>query len=184
MTLPFALLAGLVLGGALAAVTLRSRVHAGLSLALSLSGLALVFLRLNAEFVGFVQILVYVGAVAVLIVFAILLTRGSESPRDRLFNAPVSGILITVAVFGILAWAITTHGAHTVPNPPASPVPPPMVTVRGLGDRLLRDYVLPLQTLGLLLTAALIGAAVIALPTPASRGVPPGSDRPDSGSSS
>lgn len=158
MSLPFALLAGLVLGGALASVTCRDRVHAGLFLAVSLVGLALVFLRLDAEFIGFAQILVYVGAVAVLIVFAILLTRGPENPRERLGNAPRSGILIAAALFVVLATALTTT---SFPKPSTTPV---ALTVRGLGDRLMLDYVLPLQAIGLLLTAALIGAAVIALP--------------------
>lgn len=167
MTLPFALLAGLVLGGALAAVTCRARVHAGLFLALSLVGLALVFLRLDAEFIGFVQILVYVGGVAVLIVFAILLTRGAENPRERLGNSPGFGILLAVAVFALLAWALTSASFPKASETAAA------LTVRGVGDRLMREYVLPLQAIGLLLTAALIGAAVIALPAPTNPTNPP-----------
>jgi len=164
MTLTFALLAGLVLGGAFAAVTCRNRVHAGLFLAACLVGLALVFLRLGAEFLGFIQILVYVGAVAVLIVFAILLTRDAESPRDRLANAPASGILIALALFALLAWAISTGKFPAAPAETAAVAP--ALSVKALGDRLFREYVLPLQAVGLLLTAALIGAAVIALPAP------------------
>lgn len=164
MTLSFALLAGLVLGGALAAVTCRNRVHAGLFLAVSLVGIALVFLGLNAEFIGFVQILVYVGAVAVLIVFAILLTRRTETPQDSLSNSPKWGLTITAVLFGLLIWAITT-GIPGPSSPPSSPSPSaPTLLVQNLGDRLLREYVLPLEAIGLLLTAALIGAAVIALP--------------------
>lgn len=65
----------LTLLAAFAAVTLRNPIHCGLSLALSFMGLAALFIFLGAEFVGFIQILVYVGAVAVLIMFVILLTR-------------------------------------------------------------------------------------------------------------
>lgn len=163
MTLSFALLAGLVLGGALAAVTCRNRVHAGLFLAVSLIGIALVFLGLNAEFIGFVQILVYVGAVAVLIVFAILLTRKTETPQDPLSNSPNWGLAITAVLFGLLMWSIISG----IPGPSSPPSPStPTLLVQNLGDRLLREYVLPLEAIGLLLTAALIGAAVIALPTP------------------
>ncbi len=80
MTLLFAILAGLTVGAAVAAMTLRNLVHSALSLTVSLVGLALLYLNLGAEFVGFVQILVYVGAVAILIVFAVLLTRSGEAP--------------------------------------------------------------------------------------------------------
>lgn len=160
MSLAFAVVAGLVLGGSIAAVSCRNRVHAGLFLAVALVGLAFVFLRMGAEFLGFIQILVYVGAVAVLIVFAILLTRGSESPRDRLSNSPGAGISLAALLFGVLSWGILNRspGAIGGPSTPAS------MLVRDLGERLLREELLPLQTVGLLLTAALIGAALIALP--------------------
>lgn len=160
MNLPFAILAGLLLGGSIAAVSCRNRVHAGLFLAVALVGLAFVFLRMDAEFLGFIQILVYVGAVAVLIVFAILLTRGSESPRERLSNAPGTGIGIAVLLFVILGWGILKRR----PDPLGTPSTPVPMAVRDLGERLLREDLLPLQTVGLLLTAALIGAALIALP--------------------
>ena len=166
MTLSFALLTGLVLGAALAAVTCRNRVHAGLWLAVCLVGLALVFLRLGAEFLGFIQILVYVGAVAVLVVFAILLTRRVELPRERIANDPVSAGLIALALFALIAGALVSDPAAL---PQAPHVRPPDLAVRALGDRLFRDYILPVQAVGLLLTAALIGAAVIAMPPP-----PPG----------
>ena len=160
LNLAFALVAGLLLGGSIAAVSCRNRVHAGLFLAVALVGLAFVFLRMGAEFLGFIQILVYVGAVAVLIVFAILLTRGSESPRERLANAPGSGIGLALLLFGILGWGILSRRPDALVTP-STAVP---VAVRDLGERLLREELLPLETVGLLLTAALIGAALIALP--------------------
>lgn len=78
MTLPFAIIAGLTVGSAIAAMSLRNLVHCALSLVVTFAGLAALFLQLNAQFVGFAQVLVYVGAVAILIVFAILLTRSAE----------------------------------------------------------------------------------------------------------
>ena len=70
-------------GGGLAAVLLKNLVHCALALTVAFAGLALLFLQLDAQFAGFAQILVYIGAVAILVVFAILLTRGSETAEGR-----------------------------------------------------------------------------------------------------
>src|SRR5437867_11904771 len=86
MPLPFIIIALLTVGAAVAAMTLRNLVHCALVLTLALAGLAAFYLQLDAQFVGFAQILVYVGAVAILIVFAILLTRGSEFPQPLSFS--------------------------------------------------------------------------------------------------
>src|SRR5215475_7487363 len=83
MTSIFIILAVITVGSALAAMGLRSLVHCALALTITFAGLAALFLQLNAQFVGLAQILVYVGAVAILIVFAILLTRGSEPSSER-----------------------------------------------------------------------------------------------------
>jgi len=70
-------------------------------------GLALLFLSLDAQFVGFAQILVYIGAVAILVVFAILLTRGSDLPKDGVFSRTWSvGLVIAAAVFANAGWAV------------------------------------------------------------------------------
>src|SRR5678816_1156310 len=109
MTWPFAILAGLTVGSAIAAMSLRQLVHCALSLVLTFAGLAGLFLQLNAEFVGFAQILVYVGAVAILIVFVILLTRGTEIASPASVAPSMGwGIGIAVAVFLTMAGAITS----------------------------------------------------------------------------
>ena len=82
----FYLLAALTLAGGLATVLLKHLVHAALAVTVAFAGLALLFLELDAQFAGFAQILVYIGAVAILIVFAILLTHGSELPREGVFS--------------------------------------------------------------------------------------------------
>ena len=74
----FLILAALTLSSAVAALCLRNLVHCALCVAGAFVGLAAIYLQLDAEFVGFAQILVYVGAVAILILFAVLLTRGAE----------------------------------------------------------------------------------------------------------
>lgn len=157
--LPFALSSLVTLAGAVAAMTLRNLVHCALALVLAFGGLAALYLQLGAQFVGFAQILVYIGAVAILIVFAILLTRSHEPPRQPIFSAAWAvGLGIAVAVFAVLAATILSSQALPRVTPPA-----PAATVRQLGDQLMTNYILPLEVVGLLLTAALIGAVIIAL---------------------
>jgi NADH-quinone oxidoreductase subunit J len=179
----FYLIAGLTVASAIAAMTLRNLVHGVLCLVVTFAGLAALYLQLGAQFVGLAQILVYVGAVAILIVFAILLTRSDE----KLAGTPIFsaswwvGLVIGLAVFACLAAAIKSSAlaspARVVPvrpvvragGAPAPTVTPaaPVVTVKSIGLKLLgqsENYVLPLEVLGLLLTAAMLGAAVLAMP--------------------
>lgn len=177
MTLPFAIIAGLTVGSAIAAMTLRNLVHCALCLVITFVGLAALFLQLNAEFVGFAQILVYVGAVAILIVFAILLTRGAEPPAPAPVTAATPwAISIAVAAFALIAGAMLQSKAIPASRMtavveikgqkvemPVYPVTNPKPTVKSIGDKLMKDYVLPLEVTGLLLTAAMIGAVIIAM---------------------
>ncbi len=159
MTLPFAIIAGLTVGSAIAAMSLRNLVHCALSLVVTFAGLAALFLQLNAQFVGFAQVLVYVGAVAILIVFAILLTRSAEpGPPAPTTTGAGWGIGIAVAAFLAMAGAVTSSVVMQRTAPP-----PSAVTVRAIGEKLMTDYVLPLEVIGLLLTAAMIGAVIIAM---------------------
>jgi NADH:ubiquinone oxidoreductase subunit 6 (subunit J) len=153
----FILLALVTVVSAVAAMSLPNLVHCALSLMVTFAGLAALFLHLNAQFVGFAQVLVYIGAVAILIVFAILLTRGGEEPRER-STSPYWGVLIAVLAFGCLSWAVVRSAVSHRGTPSAVPVP-----VADIGTRLMKDYVLPLEIVGLLLTAALLGAVIVAL---------------------
>lgn len=151
----FIVIAILTLAAAVAAATLPKLVHAALSFALSFVGVALFYFLLGAEFVGLVQVFVYVGAVAVLIVFTILLTRrGAEEQHGFHWG----GALIALAVFAGLAWAIVRSGGLSLPAPALPPL-----TVKQIGQLLMTDYVWPLQCVGLILTAALIGAMVLVM---------------------
>ena len=159
MTLTFALIAVVTIAAAVAAMSLRNLVHCALSLTVAFAGLAAAYVQLGAQFVGFAQILVYVGAVAILIVFAILLTRGSETaPQNVLSPGWMTGIAVAIAVFGVLAYAISRSFVSQRPPPP-----PPEATVRQIGDAMMHQFILPLEVVGLLLTAALIGAVIIAM---------------------
>jgi NADH-quinone oxidoreductase subunit J len=159
VTLPFFILGVLTIVGAAAALTLRNLVHCVLALVLAFVGLAGLYLQLDAQFVGFAQILVYIGAVAILIVFAILLTRGAESPSESILSPSwIISSAVSVTVFGVLAWTIRSSVATRHPIPPQ-----PEVTVKQIGDALMSRFALPLEVVGLLLTAALIGAVTIAM---------------------
>jgi NADH-quinone oxidoreductase subunit J len=155
----FVILSLLTVAGAVAALSLRNLVHCALSLTLAFGGLAGLYLQLDAQFVGFAQILIYVGAVAILILFAVLLTRGSEPPQESILSQSwIGGLLVALVVFGLLTTLIlrssVTHGL--LPSVP-------QVSVRELGEQLITKYILPLEVIGQLLTAALIGAVIIAM---------------------
>jgi len=160
MDAAFVTIAALIVISALAAMTLRNLVHCALCLTITFAGLAALYLKLNAQFVGLAQILVYVGAVAILIVFAILLTRSDDhAPRAAILSPGWwLGVAIAVAAFTVIAGAICTS-----PAAKNTMVVAANVSVREIGDKLMRDYVLPLEIVGLLLTAAMIGAVVIAM---------------------
>jgi NADH:ubiquinone oxidoreductase subunit 6 (subunit J) len=155
----FYVLAVITVAGGLAAVLLRNLVHAALAVTVAFLGLALFFLELDAQFVGFAQILIYIGAVAILIVFAILLTRGSDVPIDGVFSRTwLAGLVVAAAVFAVLGWAVL-ESVKALPSQAA--VPP--ATVHDIGTALVGRYVLPLEIVALLLTAATIGAVIVAM---------------------
>ncbi|HEX4038194.1 MAG TPA: NADH-quinone oxidoreductase subunit J [Acidobacteriaceae bacterium] len=160
MSLPFLILAIMTLAGGVAAMTLQRLVHCALALTVAFAGLAALYLNLGAEFAGLAQLLVYVGAIAILIVFAILLTRGGEETGETRFSPKsLAGAAIALAVFGVLAWAVTTSSAARLGVVP----PAPQANMRQIGETLMRQYVLPLEVIALMLTAAMIGAVILAL---------------------
>jgi NADH-quinone oxidoreductase subunit J len=154
-TAPFAVIAILTLATALAAATLRKLMHAALSFAVMFVGISAFFFLLGAEFVGLVQVFVYIGAVAVLIVFTILLTRHD---LEKVRGINWSGVAVALAVFAGLVWAILKTKAVAV-----TPVQIEPLTVHRIGELLMTSYVWPLQCVGVLLTAALIGALILVL---------------------
>jgi len=151
----FAVIAIVTLAFALAAATNPRLMHAALSFAAMFIGIAAFFFLLGAEFVGLVQIFVYVGAVAVLIVFTILLTRRDVEEHH---GFKWGGVLIAIAVFAGLVWAIIK-----TPSVSIAPTIAKALTVKQIGEALMTQYVWPLLCVGVLLTAALIGALVLVM---------------------
>jgi NADH-quinone oxidoreductase subunit J len=154
-TAAFTAIALLTLSAAMAAATLRNLMHAALTFALAIVGLAAFFFLVGAEFVGLALVFIYIGAVAVLIVFTILLTR-RDVQKDRGFNW--GGVFIAAAVFAGLTWSILNTQSTAVVAPRIR-----ALTVEQIGQALMTTYVWPMQCVGLLLTAALIGALLLVI---------------------
>lgn len=154
----FLLISFLMLAGALAAAVLRPLIHAVLCLVVAFIGVAALFFLLGAEFVGLVQVLVYVGAVGVLVVFTVLLTRGKAqgwlSTDGSFFNfgSIVGAACVFLPLLGVIL-------ASNLPKAPTNA----LLTVGALGLKLMEVYIWPVLTLGLLLTAALIGAVILVM---------------------
>lgn len=145
---------------ALAAVTSRQVVHAALWLVLTLGALAGVYLVLGAEVVALVQLLVYVGAVVVLVLFALMLTRAPIGVRDDLDvgrGRRVVAVLAGLATAGLLgATLLAAFGTMTTTVDGASGLAAP------LGRAIFTGWVLPFELLSVLLLAALVGAVAVA----------------------
>jgi len=159
----FLLCATLTLAGAVAAMMLRNLVHCALCAAGAFAGLAALYLQLDAQFAGFAQFLVYVGAIAILIVFTVLLTRGAELQPgvSTTSPGPWMGLLVGALVLACLVGCIlSSPGLVRLPSPTV------YAPVQRIGEQLMNQYVMPLESIGLLLTAALLGAVVIALREP------------------
>src|SRR5262249_49092511 len=136
----FFIIAILMLASALAAACLRKLIHAALCLVLMFLGVSAFFFLLGAEVVGLVQIFVYVGAVEILIVFTILLTR-RDADKDRGFNW--AGVIVAfVVLVGLIAAVVYT------PNLSLGATAIEPLTVKRIGETLMTDYIWPLQCVG------------------------------------
>ena len=161
MDTAFWIISAVTVIGAVLAMTLRNLVHCVLALILFFFGIAAHYFLLRADFLGAVQILLYVGAVAVLILFAIMLTRhvtGAEGPREVLGGKWWAG-MGTAAIIAGLLWAVIRRDQLTAILPAGAA----KTSVAEIGKALVTDWVVPFEAMGVLLTAALIGAVVIAL---------------------
>lgn len=156
----FCLTAIFTLTAAVAAMRFRNPVHCALSAALAFAGLAVAFLGLDAEFIGFAQFLVCVGAISILSIFTVLLTRGTEvEPTVPIFSRSwITGIAITIGAAAALILPMLSSSISYNTAPPTASAP-----VQTIGNELMTRYLLPLEVMGLLLTAALIGAVVVAM---------------------
>ncbi|MCW2830334.1 MAG: proton-conducting rane transporter [Aeromicrobium sp.] len=152
----FLVLAVVATGSALLAMTSSQLVHAALWLVVTLGAIAGCFVLMTAEFVAWVQVLVYVGAVVVLVIFALMLTRQSSAAT----SAQVTGNRWVAAVLGLAA--AVGLGATMVAGFSGERIEGRRIgTAESIGGALFNDWVLPFEILSGVLLAALIGAIVI-----------------------
>jgi NADH:ubiquinone oxidoreductase subunit 6 (subunit J) len=156
-----AAIAFLILASAAVAITRRNLIHAALWLVVSWFGVALFYLWAGAQFIGFVQVVVYVGAVSMIMLFAMLLTRQGRVPVEmrtlRTEKRFASGFILVCAVFGVIVGCILT-----VDFPGAEASVASSVTLVRIGESMMNDHAVALLAMGALLTLALIGAVYIA----------------------
>jgi NADH:ubiquinone oxidoreductase subunit 6 (subunit J) len=153
----FYVFGAIALIGALIAVAQQNILRAALGLIVSFMGVAGIYFVLEAEFIAVVQILVYVGAIAILILFAVMLTRGLMRSAASAHNSQWIGAgMVSVLLFALLAMvALGTKwnvGAQKITGD----------LIPKIGTELMTTYLLPFEAVSLLLLAALVGAIVIA----------------------
>ncbi|MFE7625873.1 NADH-quinone oxidoreductase subunit J [Streptomyces sp. NPDC057509] len=154
----FVLVGIATLGAALVTVTTRQLVHAALWLIVALGGLAVEYLLLTAEFIAWVQVLIYVGSVVVLLLFGLMLTRApiGRSPDADSENR-WAALAVAVAAAGTLVWVVVDAFRTTWIELDG----PAQGSTEATGSFLFRNWVLPFEALSVLLLAALVGAIVL-----------------------
>lgn len=153
----FYLFAFMVVVSGILVVTLRDIFHCALMLVICMFSIAALYVLLGADFIAAVQVLIYVGAVSVLLIFAIMLTARVSGVGIKQQNEQVPIALISTLAF----MGITLYGlGKTVWNIKSTPAPDE--TVMALGKLMMTTYVVPFEVISLVLLAALIGAVVIA----------------------
>jgi NADH-quinone oxidoreductase subunit J len=159
----FYAIAAVMVAAALVVVTNRNIVRSALALIVVFAGVAAQFVLLAAEFVATTQVLVYIGAIMVLMLFGIMLTRGriGRDPGSTNTHWPV-GVATAVLLAAVMGYALIDRWGDD-----ALPADRQVATVNGsntatLGDAMFSQYLVPFEVVSVLLLAALIGAIVIA----------------------
>lgn len=153
--LAFWSLAAMTIGGATMIIFSRNLIHAVIWMVISMLGIAGLYLTLSADFIAVVQVLIYVGAISVLMLFAIMLT-----PRAERDNAEGSLLIPAISVAFLLGVAMVYVAIDT--DWGAVREAPIGEQARIIGESLINEYVLPFEIGAVLLTAALVGAIALA----------------------
>ncbi|WP_338677303.1 NADH-quinone oxidoreductase subunit J [Streptomyces sp. SCSIO 30461] len=175
----FVLVGVATLAAAVITVTTKQLVHAALWLVVALGGLAVEYLLLTAEFIAWVQVLIYVGSVVVLLLFGLMLTKApiGRSPDADSGNR-AAALVVAVASAGVLVWVVVDAFRTTWINLDG----PAQGSTKVSGEMLFRHWVLPFEALSVLLLAALVGAIVLSRKSAAGEpGLGAAPDRPGTG---
>ncbi len=156
----FLILSAVTLGSALAVVTQRNLFHAALFLILSFFGVAGLYVLLDAAFLAGIQVLIYIGAIAILIIFAVMLTRQVMRPVEPQVNLQWAW----AAGFSFVFLALVVWVTLRIPWPEQVSIPVTAESITRLGQALVdpQQYVLPFEVASVLLLVALIGSVAIA----------------------
>jgi len=153
----FAALALAMVVAGIQVVTTQNVVRAALYLVIVLAGVAAIYILLAAEFVAIVQVLVYIGAIVVLFLFGIMLTRAPVGRDIGLDNDQrLVGVVVALGLLGLLTWVLADGFGRT--KVPAGSI----LRTAAIGDSILGPYVIPFEVVSVLLLAALVGAVAIA----------------------
>jgi NADH-quinone oxidoreductase subunit J len=157
----FLLTAAIILASALMVVTTRKLIHAALWLVVALFGVAVLYAILQAGFLAVVQVVIYIGAIAILFIFAVMLTR--RELRDRgPHTRPAWPLAAALGLLILAGLVFLILGQPEISRTPAA-LPPGLDTVRALGNALVSPdaFVLPFEVASILLLAALVGAVYV-----------------------
>ncbi|GIE86559.1 NADH-quinone oxidoreductase subunit J family protein [Actinoplanes regularis] len=163
-------LGAVAVGAGALVVSSTHLVRSGLYLVVSLGAIAGLYLVLGAELVAWVQVLVYVGAVVVLLLFAVMLTRAPIGPSTDLDRPPGPSALIGAGV-GLGLAALFVDAFRWIEFPRADPG-----TAEQVGREVFGTWVLPFEVLSILLLSALVGAIVLSRPDLGARPAPPAAE--------
>lgn len=165
MIVGFWILTVITVLGAVLAVTLRNLVHCVLSVVLFFFGIAGMFFLLRAEFLGAVQILIYVGAVGILFLFAIMLThrvfgaKGVRTVAESWWARALTAVVVFAGLHAAIRYQVFQSQAVPLNSNPETW----NVTTHKLGEAIMSPFLLPFEVVSVLLTAGMIGAIVIAM---------------------
>jgi NADH-quinone oxidoreductase subunit J len=154
----FFILSVFAIGGAVFMINLTKVMHMAIALAFTFLSIAGIYFLLEAEFLAVIQILIYTGAITILMIFGIMLTKHNEEERGKTsMVAEVGKFSVVTVLFAILMWAIAQLSLPSV-NPPKTD----SSNVQALGEAVFTTYVIPFELTSVLLLVALVGAILLA----------------------
>jgi NADH-quinone oxidoreductase subunit J len=158
----FWIIAVVMIVAAFRVVTTRNVIHAALYLVGTLLGAAGLYILLLAEFLAWAQVLVYVGAIVVLMLFGLMLTRAPIGSRDYDNNQRLPAAIVAGLLFGVVSWIMIDAFDGQKVDLVRSDLADRGIPTESVGEVIFQNYVLPFEAVSILLLAALIGAVLMA----------------------